>query len=467
MFKDVQRDIRRTTFSVFARNKGILQHVFNVLDRVGFSYVNYTSNEDWSLFWAHEYPFNKEMARVFQNMKAYQKVNKIPGMTLLTNKINLVTSNLTHIPQAFRLPQSLPELKRYSKKYPKTIFVHKNAGHRGIVIRTPEEVISSVNVNQSTFAQVYVPNPLLIDGYKFDIGVYVIVSSIFPLRVYVYEGDAQFRFCRKKYHPFDKKDVEKYVVGGSFRPIWKVPSLSKLYNHHEYTRREVFNAHVRSLGKDPVLIWKKIYDIMHNVFISQATQLSSAVKKYPYPNSFFELVRFDFILDSKFNIYLMEINMSPNLSSMHYSKQATMFEQVIYNSLRLVNVARGGILSDSLKETSAGERKMQVSDRDIAVSPEVCSSFQCTSQDSCKKVQCQLCKECLSHKELTSIYSAYLEHLNRHACKRLIPKPLQSREKAKKEAQPNSKYYANLSPGDLKMHQWFLQKCLQNEKWCE
>ena len=163
----------------------------------------------------------------------------------------------------------------------------------------------------------------------------------------------------------------------------------------------------------------------------------------------------------------MEINMSPNLSSMHYSKQATMFEQVIYNSLRLVNIARGGILSDSLKETSAGERKMQVSDRDIAVSPEVGSSFQCTSQDSCKKFQCQLCKECLSHKELTSIYSAYLEHLNRHACKRLIPKPLQSRKKAKKEAQPNSKYYANLSPGDLKMHQWFLQKCLQNEKWCE
>ena len=250
-----------------------------------------------------------------------------------------------------------------------TIFVHKNAQHRGIEIKNPEELLSGVNgAKKETFAQVYVPNPLLIDGYKFDIGVYVIVSSISPLRVYVYDGDAQFRFCRKKYFPFDRKDVEKYVVGASFRPIWKVSSLSKWYNKLDITKQDVFYAHIRSIGKDPDLIWDKMYDIIRNAFLKHATQLTSAVKEYPYPNSFFELVRFDFILDSNFDVYLMEVNMSPNLSSIHYSKQATMFEQVIYNSLRLVNVARGGIVSDSLKETSAEETKMQVSDKDIAVS---------------------------------------------------------------------------------------------------
>ena len=72
---------------MLAANKRILQHVFNVLDRVGFSYVNYTTNDNWSLFWAHEYPFNNEMIPVFRKMKSYQKVNKIPGMTHLTNKL--------------------------------------------------------------------------------------------------------------------------------------------------------------------------------------------------------------------------------------------------------------------------------------------------------------------------------------------------------------------------------------------
>ena len=400
-------------------------------------------------------------------MKAYQKVNKIPGMTLLTNKILLTTSNsVPEIPKAFKIPQQLPELEEFSKKNPKTIFVHKNAQHRGIVIQTPKELLSRLDSKEQSFAQVYVQNPLLIDGYKFDIGVYVIVSSISPVRVYVYEGDAQFRFCRKKYYPFDTNDKEKYVVGGSFRPIWKVPSLSELYNKFNYTKREIFNHHIRLLGRNPDIIWEKIYDIIQNSFFKYIGQITKVVKKYPYPGSFFELVRFDFIIDSKFNVYLMEINMSPNLSSAHYPRQAMMYEQVIYNLLRLVNVARGGIVSNSLETHSVDENKMQVSESDIAISPKMCSSNTCLNCDGCKKVKCHLCRQCLSSRDLTFLYSAYIEHYNRHACTRLIPEPLHSKRKAK-IAQYNTTYYINLSSEDSKMHQWFIEKCLQNEKWCE
>ena len=69
-----------------------------------------------------------------------------------------------------------------------------------------------------------------------------------------------------------------------------------------------------------------------------------AAAKYPHRRGFFEMVRFDFFVDSKLNVYLMEANMSPNLSSKHFAGNRLLYEQVIYNLLRLVSVARPGTI---------------------------------------------------------------------------------------------------------------------------
>ncbi len=39
-----------------------------------------------------------------------------------------------------------------------------------------------------SFSQEFVTNPLLVSGHKFDIGVYTVITSIDPLRIYVFDG---------------------------------------------------------------------------------------------------------------------------------------------------------------------------------------------------------------------------------------------------------------------------------------
>lgn len=55
--------------------------------------------------------------------------------------------------------------------------------------------------------------------------------------------------------------------------------------------------------------------------------------------NFFEMMRFDFIVDKHLRVYLMEANMSPNLSSAHFPPNKLLFEQIIYNVLSVVGIA--------------------------------------------------------------------------------------------------------------------------------
>ena len=78
-----------------------------------------------------------------------------------------------------------------------------SAQGKGIFItKDIDEIPSRV----SLVASHYINNPLLIDGLKFDLRIYVAITSINPLRIYVYdEGLVRFATCKYELPHYETK----------------------------------------------------------------------------------------------------------------------------------------------------------------------------------------------------------------------------------------------------------------------
>ncbi|KAF4521880.1 hypothetical protein B566_EDAN008402 [Ephemera danica] len=431
-----------------------LRHVFGVLERLGYEAVENNASTTWHLLWAHDYPFHA-WSQQLRVLRPNQKVNHFPGTGYVTTKVTLATSGGLHIPPAFRVPEDKEKLLQYSAAHPNAVFVEKNNDHRSVQLRALNEI--DLEASRGSFLQEFVSRPLLISGHKFDIGVYTVITSVDPLRIYKYQGDVLFRFCLEAYEPFNASNTAQYVIGEDYLPAWQVPAL-KVYTDLGYSRLDAFDAHIRDIGKDPRDIWRQVDDAISAVYLKKEKLFSDLVAKYRSRRSFFEMVRFDFIVDDELRVYLLEANMSPNLSSMHYPPNALLYEQVLYSLLTLVGVSTY-IQHPRDAQLSREARDMVAAELNLMVYPEQCSACESCNQS----LHCQLCKPCLSADAMTDLRLAYLEHINRNRCKRIWPPPMSQDEGGKSLANIPS----NLTQRNELMLLWFRGKCLLDRTWCQ
>jgi hypothetical protein len=221
--------------------------------------------------------------------------------------VNLATSSITGIPPAFSLPLQKEQFIQHARENPSKMWIQKSNKHRGIKIKTMQELDLTAD---QTFIQEYISKPFLVDGRfvyhsfyqhifcrKFDIGIYTVITSITPLRVYVFDGEALLRFCPQDYHPFDPNIVDKYVIGDDYTPTWEVcclilffhrflwlqmPSLKRYHVNMTYTFKESLNAHIRQLGRDPNPMWAQIHDTIRQVFRAKIGDIRLLSEKYKY-----------------------------------------------------------------------------------------------------------------------------------------------------------------------------------------
>ncbi|XP_067028366.1 probable tubulin polyglutamylase ttll-15 isoform X2 [Acropora muricata] len=397
---------------IYGKNlrSGYLNHVMAVFSRIG--YVRTQANSRlFDVMWAHDYPFNTELKQMLQSLEPHQKVNHFPGSGYITNKVSLAVNYFPFIPPAFVVPKDSNKFLEEVRNYPNKLWVEKSNNHRGIRIKSLKEIDLTKGSNEY-FVQEYIANPLLVDGRKFDIGVYTVLTSIDPLRVYVYDREVLVRFCEKAYYPFDPEDERKYVVGDTYTQPWELPSLKSLWTNGKYSRKLLLSTYLKQQGKNIEKMWNDIYTAIAEVYLRKEPDIINAGMSYRSTRTFFELVRFDFILDADMKVWLMEVNMSPNLSSAAHNENKLMYEQVIFNLLSLVGVATK--LDHSLKYSSPAEKDMLVSDYDTQVLYQVCASREC-SKDCHMEVgflrlnyKCRLCFPCLREPERQFIKAAYL-----------------------------------------------------------
>ena len=78
---------------------------------------------------------------------------------------------------------------------------------RGIKIINSTQRVSK---KEGMLACKYIANPHLLNGLKYDLRVYVLVTSFSPLRIYMY-NDGLVRFATEKYSTDPRKLQKKYM----------------------------------------------------------------------------------------------------------------------------------------------------------------------------------------------------------------------------------------------------------------
>ncbi|KAI6220637.1 hypothetical protein M3Y99_01597100 [Aphelenchoides fujianensis] len=431
------------------RNKdyGYLSHVRNVLEHSGYEVHTGTKLPDgihWNLLWNHEFPFrDAALVPQLRGLRDDQLVNHVPGSGFITSKVALASTRLSAgIPLAFALPQQAAAFREFAARNPAVRWVQKSNEHRGIAVVQPD----AVDVNRTgTFVQQFVDGVFTIDGRKFDIGVYVVVTSLSPLRVYAYEGDLLLRFCSKDYRPFNASDVDAYVIGDDYTPVWEMPSLDRFFNKQRLNSRESLRAFcsLPASGCDFERISSQIRATIGEVFERNNEKMRAAMRAFPTSRRFFELIRFDFLVDERMAVWLLEANMSPNLSSGHFRQNAALYEEVLRSVFSLVGVEAG---------LEGKKTRLNVSDRELFVDLEECRNGSCTGCPPNKQEDCGLCAECIDADLLADLRRAHREHVERRAMRRVFP---------------TERPFASPMPqSDRLQRRWFAAMCRKDAAFC-
>src|SRR5690349_3140902 len=118
------------------------------------------------------------------------------------------------------------------------------------------------------------------DGHAFDFGVYVLITSMDPLRIYRWKSNVMLRFCPELYHPFDAEITGKYVVDERHIPYWKMPSFVEPANKYNLSAIDALKHSLLKNSVDVGKFWRQADDAINSLTLSKTFQMYRHIEKF-------------------------------------------------------------------------------------------------------------------------------------------------------------------------------------------
>lgn len=166
--------------------------------------------------------------------------------------------------------------------------------------------------------------PYLIDNLKFDMRIYVLISGIDPLRIFVYE-EGLARFATEEYRSPRSENLDNkfmhltnYAINKDSPNFIFNEDIENMHIGHKRSLTSVY-AQLAQDGHNVEELKEKINDLFIKTIITGYPTLSASVTNV-HPESFgndmcFEVLGFDVMIDHKLNPCLLEVNYTPSFTA--------------------------------------------------------------------------------------------------------------------------------------------------------